>query len=267
MQNKKLPSIIIIGILLLSLGCSFSGVSIKRTDVGEMQFDHQVVELGDADEVRVNLTLGAGELKVDNRADSLMEADFTYNIESWLPEVNYSVEDNKGRLTVRQPQTGEINFDGNIKNEWDLRFSSGVPIDMRIDCGAGDHDLDLAEIMLTGLDVKIGAGNVKINLTENPDLDKMDFDIGAGNVEIDLDGVWEQDVDVAIQGGVGRISLRLPKDVGVSVDVSKGIGNVDSSGLSKQGNTYTNAAYDESDTTLNIDIQAGVGQIELTVGP
>ena len=177
-----------------------------------MQYDSQTIELGDAEEVRVNLTIGAGELKVDNRAESLMEADLPTTSRVGHLKSTYTVEDNKGRLTVRQPQTSDININGNIKYEWDLRFSNGVPMDMRIDCGAGDHDLDFAELMLTASGCKVGAGNVKINLTENPDLDDMDFDIGAGNVEIDLDGVWENDVDVTIQGGVGRISLRLPKD-------------------------------------------------------
>jgi hypothetical protein len=42
---------------------------------------------------------------------------------------------------------------------------------------------------------------------------------------------------------------------------------VDTSGLSRQGDTYTNAAYGESDVVLDINIQAGVGQIELNVSP
>ena len=267
MKREKVGYITIIGLLILTMGCGFSGYRINRVNVGEMQYDSQTVELGSAEEVRVDIRMGAGELKIDNRAESLMEADFTYNIEAWAPEVSYNVEDEQGHLTIRQPQTNQISVNGNMKYEWDLRFSRDVPLDMRIDCGAGDHDIDLAELYVTSLDVKMGAGNVKMNLTENPDLTDVEFDIGAGNVELDLDGTWEHDVDVSIQGGVGRIVLRLPKDTGVRVNVSKGIGNVDTSGLSRQGEYYTNAAYGESDAVLDINIQAGVGQIELKVSP
>ncbi len=267
MHKQKAAYFIVVGLLLLTMGCSFSGLSINRVNVGKMQYDSQVVELGDAEEVRVNVKMGAGELNIDNRSESLMEADFTYNIESWTPEVTYTVEDKKGRLTIRQPQTNEISINGNFKYEWDLRFSRDVPLDMRIECGAGNHDLDLAELTITALDVKIGAGNVKIDLTENPDLEDVEFDIGAGSVDIDFDGGWEKDVYVDIQGGVGSISLRLPKGTGVRVNITKGIGSVNASGFTRQGNIYTNAAYGESDVSMEIDIQAGVGQIDLTVSP
>ena len=41
---------------------------------------------------------------------------------------------------------------------------------------------------------------------------------------------------------------------------------VDTSGLTKDGDTYTNDAYGESDVTLNIEIDAGIGKINLDVG-
>jgi hypothetical protein len=240
MRDRKVTYMIILGVFVISLGCSFSDFHINSVDVGEMQYESKTVELGDADEVQVDIRMGAGQLNIDNRAESLMEADFTYNIESWAPQISYSVEDNQGRLTVRQPQTNDISVNGNMKYEWNLRFARDIPMKMRIDCGASDHDLDLAELSITSLDVKIGAGNVKFNLTKNPELQDVEFNIGAGNVDIDLDGVWEQDVDIAIQGGVGRILLRLPQDTGVRVEVSKGVANVESDGLSRNGNTYTN---------------------------
>jgi predicted membrane protein len=267
MKQNRMTYYLIIGCIILTFGCSFSGITINQVDVGEMQYESQIVELEDAEEVKVDIRMGAGELKIDNGAEDLMEGDFTYNIESWAPEVTYNVEDQQGRLTIRQPKTEELSISGQMKNEWDLRFARGVPLDMRIDCGAGDHEIDLAEISVTALDVKMGAGNVNINLSENPELQDVEFDIGAGNVEIDLDGVWENDVDVSIQGGVGRIVLRLPNDTGVRIDLSKGVGNVDTSGLSRDGNIYTNNAITESGPLLDIHIQAGVGQIELKVSP
>ncbi|MDF1513506.1 MAG: toast rack family protein, partial [Anaerolineae bacterium] len=253
MQKQSFSIIIIMGILTVSLGCTFSSLPINQVTTGEIQYDSQVIELGDAEEVRVNLAMGAGELKVDNRAEDLLEANFTFNVESWAPDMNYTVEDNKGRLSIRQPQTNDINIGGNVKYAWDLRFAPDIPLDMRIDCGAGDHNLDFSNLSVTSLNVKVGAGNVNIDLTDNSGLRDMDFDIGAGNVDIDLDGVWDQKVDVSIQGGVGRISLRLPNDVGVRVNVSKGIGNVDARGLSRQGDSYTNEAYEENGTVLDIN--------------
>jgi hypothetical protein len=58
----------------------------------------------------------------------------------------------------------------------------------------------------------------------------------------------------------------LPSDVGVRIEVDTGIGSVDTNGLSKDGDTYTNGAYGESDVTLRINIEGGVGKINLDVG-
>jgi hypothetical protein len=57
----------------------------------------------------------------------------------------------------------------------------------------------------------------------------------------------------------------LPRDVGVRLNVQTGIGSVDTSGLSKDGNIYTNDAYGNSDVSLRIDIDGGVGKINLDV--
>jgi hypothetical protein len=51
----------------------------------------------------------------------------------------------------------------------------------------------------------------------------------------------------------------------VRVKVDKGIGDVDASGLYREGNAYVNQAYEDAKTALEINIQAGVGQIDLEV--
>jgi hypothetical protein len=42
--------------------------------------------------------------------------------------------------------------------------------------------------------------------------------MGAGEVTVDLTGDWQNDLDVNIEGGVGEITLRLPRGVGVRVE-------------------------------------------------
>jgi hypothetical protein len=251
--------------LLIFLGCSVSSINIDTVDVGDLETETVTVAREDADTVRAYIRMGAGELKIDNGADGLMEADFTYNVPDWRPEVEYEVSNGEGRLTVRQPNTDDITLDSNIRYEWDLRFAENVPLDLRVECGAGEHDIDLAGLDVTELDVKLGAGDVEIDLSDNESLSRLEFDIGAGSANINLDGPWADDVDVDIQGGVGQTKLRLPSDVGVRVDVTRGIGDIDVSGLYRQGNAYVNDAYDESDVTMEVNIQAGIGRIELEV--
>jgi len=55
----------------------------------ELQTESESVALRDAESVRANLKMTAGELKVGGDADGLMEADFAYNVADWQPKVSY----------------------------------------------------------------------------------------------------------------------------------------------------------------------------------
>jgi hypothetical protein len=230
---------VVVAVLVLS-GCGGA-----RT--GELQTESQSVELDAAESVRTELRQGFGKLNLRGGAEQLMEADFSYNVAEWEPEVDYD-GGREGTLTVQQ---GGSDGDGisllgldDARNEWDIRLNNGVPIDLSIDMGAGENDLMLGTLALTALDLQMGAGVATVDLT----------------------GDWDQDLDVSIQGGAGQATLRLPRDVGVQVDTEGGIGEINASGLTKDGNTYTNEAYGSSDTTLSIDFEGGVGQVNLEEG-
>jgi hypothetical protein len=57
--------------------------------------------------------------------------------------------------------------------------------------------------------------------------------------------------------------MLLPRDVGVRVKVDRGPTVIYASGWNHDGNVYTNSAYGTSDVTLNIDVQTGIGQLNL----
>jgi len=262
-NNRVLLFLMVSAMLLISLGCSGFSVSFNTVDVGDLHTTTQTLESNDVDEVRVDIKMGAGELIVDGGADDLLEAEFTYNVEDWEPEVSYDVNNGKGRLDIRQPNINEIAFDDDMRYKWDLRFGDTVPIYMGIDIGAGDGEIHLGDVHVTHLDIKASAGKIDVDLRGNHSLSYAEVDIGAGSLTMDLRGDWEEDVDVIIEGGVGETSLHLPDDIGVQVEVTKGIGEVTASGLRKQGDMYVNALYGESDITLYVDVHAGIGRIVL----
>src|SRR5215211_8366693 len=73
-----------------------------QQDVGKMQEESKSVDLKNADSVRAQLKMGAGELHITGGADQLMEADFSYNVSEWKPKVSYAVSGQKGELLVKQ---------------------------------------------------------------------------------------------------------------------------------------------------------------------
>jgi hypothetical protein len=247
-------------ILLAASGCTFPPAGVK---VGRLQTESRTVDLGGATSVSVEIFMGAGELEVSGGAEELLEADFTYNVEELKPEVSYS----GSRLIVSTPDVkvglGSLWDVDDYRYEWDLSLNDDVAMEMDVDVGAGRADLLLGSMSLTSLDIDTGAGDVTVDVSGSSTLTRLNLDMGAGKVTADLTGDWQGDLDATFQGGVGDLTVRLPRTVGVRVQVGGGVGKVDATGLSRDGDTYTNDAYRESEVTLRIEIEGGVGRINL----
>jgi hypothetical protein len=249
-------------VLLVASGCIGQG---RRLRIGPLQTESRSVERGGAESVRVEIDMGAGELAVTGGAAGLLEADFAYNVADFKPEVDYD----DGLLFVRQPEVegrASIWDVDDYRYEWELRFNDDVPIEMNVNLGAGRTDLDLGSLTLTRLGVDAGAGEVSLDLSGASSLTELNVDMGAGKLALDLAGDWQADLVGKIEGGLGEATLRLPRGVGVRVEVEGGLGAVNTSGLTKDGSAYVNDAYGQSDVTLRIDIEAGVGAIDLELG-
>jgi hypothetical protein len=87
--------------------------------------------------------------------------------------------------------------------------------------------------------------------------------MGAGELNLDLRGTPKQSYEVRIQGGVGEATIRLPSTVGVEAQAQGGIGQVEASGLHKEGSRYFNDALANSKVTIHLNVQGGVGSIKL----
>lgn len=239
MKNYK--TILMLPLLLLLLGC------IDRVTVGATQTDSQTVELGDIDSVQVDIKMGIGQLDISSGTANLMDAEFTYNIEDWRPEVLFEQRGSRGELTVAQPE-GEINGipDDDIEYRWLVILYDDIPMDMNVDLGVGESDLNLSGL----------------------DLQSLVVDTGVGEATIDLTGEWPESFDVRIKGGVGETTVYLPENVGLRLEADTGIGSLVVNGLQKEGdsNVYTNATYGESDVDITIDINGGIGEITVQVG-
>src|SRR5215203_5916549 len=212
--------------------------------VGKMQSESKSVDLKNAQTARAQLEMGAGELHITGGADQLMEGEFSYNVSEWKPKVSYDVSGDEGELIVKQGGANEgARLGGGARNEWDISLNDEVPTDLVVQMGAGESDLDLDSLTLTGVDLQMGAGKTTVDLT----------------------GDYAQSFDASIQGGVGEATVLLPSDVGVKAKAEGGLGKINAEGLKRVGNSYVNDAYGEPDVNLSVEVQGGIGQINLKV--
>ena len=122
------------------LAVCLAGCVIERP--GPTQHDFQTVERDSSELVRVNLIMGAGNLRVDSGTDKLAAADFTYNLASWKPEIRYTSAAGRGSLTIRQSESHQPHL-GKNEYEWDLRLNREVPLDLTVHFGAGEARLNV----------------------------------------------------------------------------------------------------------------------------
>ena len=219
------------------------GAAPQRVEVGELRTQTRSVEVENAESVKVNLRLAVGELDVGGGAGGsrLMEADFAYNVAAWEPGVDYEVVGDSGELSVQQRGLSEGVPTRDVRNEWDLRLNDDVPVELTVQMGGGVGNLDLDNLALTGLNL----------------------DVGAGAIRVDLSGDWERDLSAVVRGGAGQVTVLLPSRMGVKVNAGTRLGRVNAEGLRKEGEVYVNDAYGGSDSTLEVDVTGGIGQINL----
>jgi hypothetical protein len=203
--------------------------------------DAESLQLQGAKSVTAKVDMGAGQLNVNSGSGQLMDADFSYDQDSGKPRVNYSVSGTNGNLDIAQHENGGVHF-GRNENTWTLKFGD-VPLDLNVDMGAGQGELNLRGINLTRLKIEMGAGQINLDLT----------------------GERKQTFDVDVQGGVGEAVIRLPHDVGVEIRADGGIGSIDTEGLHREGGRWVNDAWGKSPITIHMNVEGGIGEIRLIV--
>jgi len=202
------------------------------------------VPLGDATEAEIDVFMRAGELSIAAAPldGDVFRGQFEFSSSALEPETTSDTFGETIDVTVRQAEMRGFPLSSTVRNRWDLELAEGIPVTLRVDLGAGEADLDLAGLRLTGLVVTMG----------------------AGDATIDLSGPREDDLSGIITAGVGELTIRLPKDVGVRVTgYADGLGDWEYDGFMKEGDALVNRAYDTTAASIELKVQRGIGSVRL----
>ena len=202
--------------------------------------DTQSIDVQGAKTVNANIEIPSGILDLAGGAPRLLDANFKYRERDGKPAATYTVTHDEGILDIAQENKSHVHLAG-AGNDWRLRFANTVPLDLTADIGAGKANLDLRGMAVTNVDLKVG----------------------VGNLVLDLGGARKSDLHVDIHGGVGSAVLRLPREVGVRVHASDGLGSVSAGGLHQDHDDYTNDALGKTPATIYVTINGGIGHITL----
>jgi hypothetical protein len=219
---------------------SLAGCVGEFDQTGQTQTDNVHLDKSGAEMVKLDLAMGAGELKMRGGAAKLIDGTFVYNIAAWKPDVHYDGAGFRGHIIIKQ-RSSAGNMGGNVKNEWNLQLADDVEWDMDVSLGAGESTLNLGSVKLRSAEVKIG----------------------AGRCELDLRGTPQRSSDIRIRGGVGEAMVWLPKDVGIIAEAEGGLGELKVDGLHKDGRSWVNDLYGKAKNTIRLDVRGGIGSIHI----
>jgi len=263
--------------------------------LGETRTVTRKVNLQEAEEVVALLEIREGELVVTEESGTMFEGTFTYSIDSWEPDIDYSSRDGKGQLTVGQAGEDWSPTLWSHRNDWDITFGDEVPLEIDARLHASDGSFKLSSPSLLALDIDSGSGEVYADLSGDMSslkrlkviqdsgdvtLDlkgkytsytRLDVDNSGGDVDINLLGTWESGLGAEILNSSGDVSLRFPQDVGVKVRAKAYSGDIEAPELEREsegeeGITFVNSAWGESIVTLYFEIEVNEGDILLQVG-
>lgn len=254
---------------------SWTDVTGRRAVTGEERLDVQV-------------RYGAGSLDVHAAEGSELYR-FDLRFDRTVFEPVHTYED--GVLTVgvrRVERSGSLRTrsGGNLR----VALSPEVETDLDMEFGAVEADVDLGGLALTGLAIKTGASESRIDVSRpttrrvseatfeagaaeftatnlgNLNADRIRIDTGVGDVRVDFGGDWEADATVVLNVGLGSVDLSFPRELGVRLMRAGFLASVDVDGLRRQDDGYFSPNWDSAEHRVTVDVTAAFGSVRVEWG-
>ncbi len=206
---------------------------------GKTKDETILVEKDDAEKLDVELQFGVGDMTVKKGAKDWVEGTAQYNINKLAPRVDYDLRGKTGEVVIDHKGSTNVGL-GKIKNTWDIQLNEDIPMDLYVETGASEAELDLQGLQL----------------------EKLDIETGVGDLTVNLGGDWKKSFKANIETGVGETTVVLPSKVGVKLRTEEGIGSSNIEDFISKGNgVYVNEAYENADVVLEVHSEIGVGDI------
>lgn len=259
-----------------SVGATRAGAQDWRTITSLRQFKGEAA-------LRVDVQYGAGRLYISpGEAASLYKATLRYDASHFKPLTQYA----DGRLKVGI-EGGSIKGRNMKAARLDLALGTRMPVDLDLQFGAAQARVELGGLRIreariaTGasettlnvdspnqekcslLKLEVGAASFAANGLGNLNCESVDVNGGVGDVTLDFNGAWRVNAAVSINMGLGSLTLRVPRGLGVQVHKSGFLASFDSQGLVKRGNNYYSENWESAGNRVSFNIDAAFGSIDI----
>jgi hypothetical protein len=257
---------------------------------GPVETEHKKIDRTDETSLVTLVDFGAGSLDLHKGSSGLIvDATVTYDRKYIDFYTDYKRRRSVGYLEMASDLDG-AHISGRLKNDWDVGLTDAIPIELELDIGAAEAQLDLSGLAVTRLDLEIGAADAEIwwNQPNGAELEEIsiecgasslhmeglgdarfayfDFEGGVGSFEIDFGGTWTRSARCDFEVGLGSLELRIPDHIGVRIDTDDSFlssVDVDREYREVDDGRYESDHYEDADVQLEIHVQLGMGSVEV----
>lgn len=239
----------------------------------------------DEERLDVHLRYGAGQLVVEpGSAGELYRAAIRYDADGFEPVTNYQA----GELEVGVEGGGQgINLRSNKSGTMTLRLSPDVPLDLDLDFGAVEANMELGGLHLSRMDVETGASDTRILFSTpnqmaceslaihmgaaalearglaNANCRRVTAEGGVGDLTLEFSGAWKQDLDADITIALGSVTLRVPENVGVRVIKETFLAGFNGRRFHEREGTHYSDNWDQTERKLTVEVEGAFGSINV----
>ena len=203
--------------------------------------EHVSIPLEGAQSARVRVGHGAGRLDVyaGSGMGILAEGDFTGGLDFRSQQVGDVLE-----VKMRPPENFfPFDWSPGTTLDWSFGLSADIPLSLDFETGASESRLNLRDLRLTELRLKTGASSTTIDLPAN-----------AGQTR------------AIIESGAASVNIAIPEGVAARIRTQGGLSTfqVDTNRFAQVGGVYQSLDYDTAANKVDMDIQMGVGSVNIT---
>ena len=269
----------------------FAGCDLEERVPAEVISITKSQPLGTEKNIDADIRFDVGSLEVAaEKGTAAYTIDLDYDKASYQDVISYEQSGGTGQLKFRLESLHKMGLRSDRHpNRLRLGLTGALPVKLLINNGVGDARLSLTGLQLTSLDIESGVGGARISSYEpnqascdhirikngvgsldavglaNLKFGELDFEGGVGGANLDFTGEWQRDADIKIQVGVGGVSVKMPRGIGVKVEGQKNfLSGFHLDGFTMRDSYYYSEGYDEAKIHVSIRVVTGVGGFKIS---
>jgi hypothetical protein len=193
---------------------------------------------------QANLTFepGAGEIRLEALTDSnQLVAGRVPDERGYQVSQGFSQSSGTANLALRSEGAVYMfpNFGGD-NYLWDLGVTNAIPVNLKVNLGAGQADLNLADLQAKEIEVDLGVGFVTVDVPE------------------------QTNANVSVDGAIGQLVIIVPAGSGVRVDADTAMVNLNlPDDFREQNGAHISSNYESADYKIDLHVGLAIGDVQV----